>query len=232
MSESKGEILAAIRRQQGRGPLDQVWVSAIEARIGAGEPNIIPKRAQGDSAHQVALFRNMAEQASATVDELARAEEIPDALAAYLTANNLPAEIIAAPHPVLEGLPWSARPTHEPRFGTTDGSDTVALSHGFAAVAETGTLVLRSGPDSPTLLNFLPDTHIVAVPRSAVTGDYETVWRRLRETGATPRTVNLVTGPSRTADIEQTLQMGAHGPRRLHILIYDDAPASGAATDR
>ena len=55
-----------------------------------------------------------------------------------------------------------------------------------------------------------------------IAGDYETVWRRIRETygeGKLPRTVNLVTGPSRSADIEQTLILGAHGPRALHILV-------------
>jgi L-lactate dehydrogenase complex protein LldG len=39
-----------------------------------------------------------------------------------------------------------------------------------------------------------------------------------------PRTVNLITGPSRTGDIEQRIQLGAHGPRRLHIVLVEDAP--------
>jgi L-lactate dehydrogenase complex protein LldG len=89
-------------------------------------------------------------------------------------------------------------------------------------VAESGTLALLSGPDNPTTLNFLPDTHIVVVDAGDIVGDYETVWRRLRErygAGSMPRTVNFVTGPSRSADIEQTIILGAHGPRALHILV-------------
>ena len=90
------------------------------------------------------------------------------------------------------------------------------------AVAESGTLVLTSGVDNPTTLNFLPETAIVVVDAADIAGDYETVWDRLRaETGEAPlpRTVNWVNGPSRSADIEQTLLLGAHGPRSLHVIV-------------
>ena len=102
------------------------------------------------------------------------------------------------------------------------GADLVGVSHADAGVAETGTLVLTSGPDNPTTLNFLPDHHIVVVDASTVSGDYETVWADLRRrfgAGAMPRTVNLVTGPSRSADIGQVLQLGAHGPVAVHIFV-------------
>ena len=82
--------------------------------------------------------------------------------------------------------------------------------------------MLLSGPDNPTTLNFLPDTHIVMLSADDIAGDYETVWRRIRErygAGVCRARSNLVTGPSRSADIEQTLILGAHGPRALHILV-------------
>jgi L-lactate dehydrogenase complex protein LldG len=106
--------------------------------------------------------------------------------------------------------------------GPSDGHDLAAVSHAFTAVAETGTLVLTSGPDNPTTLNFLPDVHIVVVDAADVAADFETVMERLRErygTGIMPRTVNMITGPSRSADIEQTLLLGAHGPRKLHVIV-------------
>jgi len=87
-------------------------------------------------------------------------------------------------------------------------------------------LALTSGSDNPTTLNFLPDNHFVMVAASDIVGDYESVWDKLRVRygrGAAPRTLNLITGPSRSGDIEQTLLLGAHGPRRLHIVIVKDA---------
>jgi L-lactate dehydrogenase complex protein LldG len=108
--------------------------------------------------------------------------------------------------------------------------DAVSLQHGFAGIAETGTLMLPSAPERPTTLNLLPDTALVFLRASRILGAYEEAWDMLRaELGAMPRNVMLVTGPSRSADIEQTLELGAHGPRRLHILLVDDDPAALSA---
>ncbi len=87
--------------------------------------------------------------------------------------------------------------------------------------------MLLSGPDHPSTLNFLPDTHIVVLASGRIVGTYEDGFALMRARGAMPRTLNFVTGPSRTADIEQTIQLGAHGPRRLHILVVDDPDAEG-----
>ncbi|MGC2780786.1 MAG: LUD domain-containing protein, partial [Bradyrhizobium sp.] len=81
------------------------------------------------------------------------------------------------------------------------------------------------GPDNPTTLNFLPDNHIVVLDAATLAGDYESVLARLRDvfgTGRMPRTINMITGPSRSADIEQTLILGAHGPRRLHVIVVGE----------
>jgi len=102
------------------------------------------------------------------------------------------------------------------------GHDLNALSFAFAGVAESGTLALVSGGDNPTTLNFLPENHVAVVKRDDIVADYEAVFVKLRAVygkGGAPRTLNLITGPSRSADIEQTLLLGAHGPRRLHIVI-------------
>ena len=110
-------------------------------------------------------------------------------------------------------------------FGLLGMSERVRRLGGKLSVvngAESGTLMMVSGPDNPTTLNFLPDTHIVVVDADDIAGDYETLWTRLRSAfgeGVMPRTVNLITGPSRSADIEQTLILGAHGPRRLHVVV-------------
>jgi len=118
--------------------------------------------------------------------------------------------------PRLMDMPWSET-TLEILRGPSDGHDLNAVSAAFAGIAETGTLALVSGPDNPTTLNFLPDDHIVLLPREAIEADYESVFAKVRSVygkGEAPRTLNFITGPSRSADIEQTLLLGAHGPRR------------------
>ena len=127
--------------------------------------------------------------------------------------------------PTCAALAWGSEPALERRKGPAAGDDEVGLSHATAAVAETGTLVLASGADNPVTLNFLPETHIVVVEDKDLVGGYEGAWDKLRARfgrRAMPRTVNLVSGPSRTADIGGQLVMGAHGPRRLCVILVRD----------
>jgi L-lactate dehydrogenase complex protein LldG len=136
-----------------------------------------------------------------------------------------------APHRELRAIPWSDRPLLRIREGRGEPTDAVSLQQGYAGVAETGTLVLPSAPERPTTLNLLSDTAIVVLRASRVVGAYEEAWDLLRaepRDGAAfmPRNVMLVTGPSRSADIESTLELGAHGPRRLHVVLVDDDPAA------
>ena len=114
----------------------------------------------------------------------------------------------------------------DPEGSRATASDAAGVSHALGGIAETGTLALTSGPDNPTTLNFLPEHHIVVVAASDIAPDLETLWQALREgrgDGSMPRTVNLVTGPSRSGDIEQVLLLGAHGPRAVHIVIVGGA---------
>jgi L-lactate dehydrogenase complex protein LldG len=131
-----------------------------------------------------------------------------------------------APHPALDAIPWQARPLLQVRRGRAEPGDAVSLTPCLAAVAETGTLMLVSGAETPTTLNFLPDTHIAVVHAGQVVASYEDGWDLVRGLGAMPRTINLVTGPSRTGDIEQRIQLGAHGPRRLHVVLVDEPQAT------
>ncbi len=194
------------------------------ARLDRRTPNLIPDRAQGSAAELVERFIHWAERVQATTDRVATLAEVPAAVADFLNRHNLPQRLRLAPHPRVEGLDWSSRPLMEVAAGRAEAQDLSSLALAFAGIAETGTLMLHSGPETPTTLNFLPDNHVVLLPAGAITGSYEDAWARLRERfGADwPRTVNLVTGPSRTADSEQELILGAHGPRRLHIIIVDD----------
>jgi len=117
--------------------------------------------------------------------------------------------------PALRELAWPTELAVE--FGSTDGRAPLAVSRALAGIAETGSLVLVSGPQTPTLLNFLPDHHLVVLDAAQILLHVEDGWACLGPD--MPRAVNLITGPSRTADVEQTIQLGAHGPRRLHLLL-------------
>jgi L-lactate dehydrogenase complex protein LldG len=138
-----------------------------------------------------------------------------------------------APDPGLDAIPWTTRPLLQIRRGGSPAADATTVTPAFAAIAETGTLLLRSGPDTPTTLNFLPDTHIVILRADQVVAAYEDGWDRLRAVRGLlndlPRVVNFITGPSRTADIEQQIVQGMHGPRRLHIVLVEPSPSASDA---
>ena len=178
------------------------------------------------SAERVKLFADMVEAAAGTAEMLPSADDVPAAITALLRRHNLPMQIRRGDDPRLGRLPWENERTLEVSTGASDGHQLVSVSYAFAGVAETGTLVMASGMDNPTTLNFLPDTHVVVVDAKDIAGDYETVWARVRETfgvEALPRAINMITGPSRSADIAQILILGAHGPRRLHVLVVREA---------
>lgn len=153
---------------------------------------------------------------------VASRDEIVGAVATYLAAQGVPPRLCAAPHPLLAGVVWPEGVQVESR--RAGGDDRAGLGVAFCGIAETGSLMLLSGPDSPTSLNFLPDDFLCVLPENRIVPRLEDAWALLRaERGGLPRAVNIVTGPSRTADVEQTIQLGAHGPRRLHILLLETA---------
>ncbi len=232
MSAARDRILGRVRSALGRGPLDDATRAELDRRLATPSSRLIPARAQIGRDAQLALFVQMAEAADTTVVRVAGMDDVPAAVCDYLASQNLPSEAALEPDPKLAHVPWHIRPLLTLRRGGTDGSDQVAITGAHAGVAETGTLVKKSGEHSPTLLNFLPETQIVILRASEIRGTYEDVFTAMREAGGTdgdagfmPRTVNLITGPSRSGDIEQTLLLGAHGPRRLHVIMVDDAAA-------
>lgn len=219
---SRDAILGRVRRSLGVSGTDATRLSAVRHRLAETPVNVIPARGQLPDAERVELFAHKASEVFASVTRLKSRDEIPGAVSEYLRSKNLPQAIRRGEDTRLASLPWELEAQLAVTVGPSSGKDLAGLSHADAGVAETGTVVLTSGANNPTTLNFLPDHHIVVVDASTVSGDYETVWADLRRrygAGLMPRTVNLVTGPSRSADIEETLLLGAHGPRSLHILV-------------
>jgi L-lactate dehydrogenase complex protein LldG len=220
---SKESILTAIRRGLKRGPVSADQAAMLRGRLDRHPRHLIPARSRLDHARQVDLFVHNVEKEFGSVTRVADADAVPEAVADYLAAQNLPGRLVMAPHPDLRALPWASRPLLEIREGRAEATDAVSVQHGYAGIAETGTLMLPSAPERPVTLNLLADTEIVVLRAAAIVGAYEEAWDRLRaEPGGMPRNVMLVTGPSRSADIEQTLELGAHGPRRLYVVLIED----------
>ncbi|MBZ6076164.1 LutC/YkgG family protein [Microvirga puerhi] len=221
---ARDEVFANIRRSLGVSGNETIRRQIAAERLERAPKGLIPARGQLPAEDRLAMFRVQAEAALATVTELNSAADVPQAIATFLRDHNLPATLRMGNDLRLTAMPW-AETSLEISHGPSQGADLNAVSHAFGAVAETGTLVTVSGPENPSTLNFLPDNHIVIVSAKDVAGDYETVWNKVRFAfgkGGMPRTVNWITGPSRSGDIEQTLLLGAHGPRRLHVVIVRD----------
>lgn len=225
---SRESILGAIREALGGDSGESDRLDAVRARLEAGPPaHVVPARGRLAASERRALFMALAEHNAATLDVVARAEDVPRAVADYLAGRNLSADLVLAPDPWLAALPWDMHPLLRRRSGAARISDAVSVTPVFAAIAETGTLMLRTGADMPMGLAFVPETHVAVLRAPHICGTYEEAWARLRAGGRTDRAsmpsgVNFVSGPSRTADIEQTMYMGAHGPKHLHILLVEE----------
>ncbi len=107
-----------------------------------------------------------------------------------------------------------------------------AVDAGFTTtvggVAETGGLLLEPGPLEPRLLSLVPPIHLALLFASTI---QDTLWSAIRALGwgqALPPNALLISGPSKTADIEQTLAYGVHGPRRLIVILVNDLPRTPA----
>lgn len=178
-----------------------------------------PRPTVGDDV--VAHFEAQALRMMCTVERVADLAGCPAAIARWLHATELGTQAVCWPE--LGGLDWQgAGLAVEARAPT--GEDLVGITGAFAAIAETGTLMLLSGPQTHASTHLLPETHVAIVPASRIVAHYEDGFALMRsERGQPPRAMNLVSGPSRTADIEQTLVLGAHGPYRVHVLIVEGA---------
>lgn len=221
---TRENVLARVRNAAKGSASNEERRAAVAARLNDTPQGVIPARAKLARDGQLELFCSMAAMFGATMTRVSDYSAVPAEVSAYLRARNLPAEVRMGADKRLEKAGWAAEKNLEVRHGASDGSDLAGVSHAMAGIAETGTLALLSGPDNPTTINFLPEHHIVVLKAADIQGDMESVWSTLRESrgkGEMPRAINLVTGPSRSGDIEQTIILGAHGPRALHIVIVD-----------
>jgi L-lactate dehydrogenase complex protein LldG len=217
-SIARRNILARIRAAQGREP--EPSASELEAvadylaRHPAGPRPDMP-------ADLVTRFVEEAQKMATTVETVEALSEVPAAVHRYLTQHALPLQAIA--WQTLQDLSWAEAGLNV-EFRKPQDGDVVGLTGCFCATAETGTLVLLSGPQTYASAGLLPETHIAIVPASRIVSGHEEAFALIRkERGELPRAVNFVSGPSRTGDIEQTIVLGAHGPYRVHVIVVHGA---------
>lgn len=224
MTDGRQTILSGIRSALGRGALDEARQQALADRLRDHPAGVVPAMAADgeDRAGLLRRFLAKVEASAATVSRVDGWAGLPEALATYLAAHNLPTDLAVAPDARLD--PVAQREMFTVRRGPALPHDMVGVTVAATAMAESGSLLLTSGPQTPTSLNFLPDVHVIAIAAADVVDGYEQAWSRLRAAFGSdvPRTVNMITGPSRTGDIEQTIQLGAHGPRRVHVVLVDE----------
>lgn len=225
---ARKDILGAIRAGLGENNRNGV---EVEDRITKHVRNTIPVRATGSMSDCVERFVSMASSVDTTFTRVIAMADVPAALCDYLAREKLPAKVVMAPDEDLDRAPWQEVALQlEIRRGVSQDKDRVSVTSAAAGVAETGTLVMLSGPDHPSTLNFLPEIHVVVLSTKRIVGAYEDAWDQIRarataDNDLLPRTVNHITGPSRSGDIEQTILLGAHGPRQLHVILVGDGGA-------
>jgi L-lactate dehydrogenase complex protein LldG len=221
MSAARDNVLGRVRRALGKRERDIAGLAAAEAIIAGHAQGPRP----GPPGDRVGHFMQRARDMESTVERIANRAAIPTAVARYLDELQLPPALSAQKShagvcwPEFAALDWTgaglaieARPT--------TGDDRLGITGAFCAIAETGTMVLLTGADAPTATALLPDTHVAVVSAERIVDGMEDAFALIRrERGVPPRAVNLISGPSRTGDIEQTIVLGAHGPFRVHILV-------------
>ena len=219
--QARAAVLARVRdalRRSGRSPRSAAERGAYVARHAHGPRPAVP----GDL---VGRFLARATDMASTIERLSAAEEIPAAVARYLDALELPPAIaVQKSHrgvcwPEFAWLDWRGAGL-DIEVRPTAGDDRLGITGCLCAIAETGTLVVTSSKDTPTATTLLPDTHIAVLRAGDIVAGMEEAFDRVRAAhGGMPRAINMISGPSRTGDIEQTIVLGAHGPYRVHILL-------------
>nr|VFJ65818.1 MAG: L-lactate dehydrogenase complex protein LldG [Candidatus Kentron sp. FW] len=227
MTNARSAILSRVRTSLEREgeTLSRSVQETLEKRLSAPPATVRPAIPEEDITRR---FVMKLEAVAGRVVHVPKIEEVPQAILGHLDRHRLPRQLVATRDPILADIPW---PKSEPEqitlhYRTATRTDQVSLTCAFSAIAETGTMVLVSGQQTPTTLNFLPEDHIVVLPEDRIVPHMEDVWEKIRATFTSPpRTINLITGPSRTGDIEQTMQLGAHGPRRLTVILVTHHPS-------
>jgi len=215
-SAARAAIFKRIRQAQGR-PEQVSDAERQQVQQYLAGPNPGPKPDIGSDL--IGRFCQQAERTSQTIARVSQMSEVPAAVARYLYGQGISRQAIA--WRTLQDLPWQENGIAV-EYRKPVNEDMVGITGCFCAIAETGTLLLLSGPDNYSSAALLPETHIALLPVARIVGAMEDAFALAKaERGELPRATNFISGPSRTGDIEQTIVLGAHGPYRVHVILID-----------
>lgn len=212
---AREKILARIREKNGMtGETSETELAAVRAHIALRSRGPQPSIAREPA---IARFKLESENLKSSVATLDSVAYVPREVARYLDEIGVKKELVG--WSAYAALPWGDAAISY-RVRAVDGDDQVGLTGSFCAIGETGTLLLLSSPTTPKLTALLPETHICIVNKTRIVPTMEDAFELLRsEKKQLPRATFFVSGPSRTADIEQTIVIGAHGPYRVHVIV-------------
>lgn len=224
MTTARDEIFRKIREQKVACGAAVVPTQVLKEEIEAHEPVIIPERAKGSAQERLDAFNFLAQMLSTTIEFVDKIDDVPQTVSRYLRENQLPQEVFLSDEEIVTETLWGETAGLKTSQGKssreTDGG--VAVTGCDGALAEIGAFFFFSKEERPGGYNLMPDRQIIVMTEDQITGGYEDIWALARKEygpGNMPRAVTIIAGPSRTADIQKTMVLGAHGPRAVHCII-------------
>jgi L-lactate dehydrogenase complex protein LldG len=214
VSAARAQILDAVR--SARGALPERTASHAQSRQA-----LLPPRFVREAPDLADLFLHKLDAVSASHAVLPSFRDLPDHLSTWFARQGMLSRFLLAPEPLLMGLDWaSSRLSPLSELPNVLTPRTI-VSGAFAGVAETGSIALLTNGMSRPSHNLLAQTQVVVVERTRIVAAMEDVWIMTRRAGL-PRSLVFVTGPSRTADVEMTLELGVHGAVAVHVVLIGD----------
>lgn len=216
MDQVRDEILGKVRESLGRRAAAPPPSVPATARI-------LPRKA-GDPEAEIALLLAEIEKLSGVTRRLASRDDLRSALAEIVQAEAVKrATLWTTPELTTWGVAGLLQTLGVEIVSPQAGKQLVAtcelgVTGADAVLPETGTILLRSSPERPRVVSLLPRVHLAIFTPAALRADLHQAFAEAKDAGYSV----LVTGPSRTADIELTLTLGVHGPKALYAWVMNE----------